>query len=70
MNANGTNPRQLLEEGHTWGAVWSLDGTRIAFSSAHDGDVEIFVVNADGSGQHQLTYNTYFTDSHPVWIPA
>ena len=32
------------------GLVWSPDGSRIAFSSSHDGDDEIYVVNADGTG--------------------
>jgi Tol biopolymer transport system component len=37
------------------GAAWSPDGTRIAFSSERDGDEEIHVVNADGSGERRLT---------------
>lgn len=48
----------------------SPDGSRIAFGSSHDGDHEIYVVNADGTGQTQLTDNTFFADSDPVWLPG
>jgi len=36
---------------------WSPDGTRILYSSTQTGNYEIFVMNADGSGQQQLTNN-------------
>ena len=34
---------------------WVGDGSRIVFDSNRDGDFEIFLMNADGSGQTQLT---------------
>ena len=34
------------------------DGSKIAFSSSRDGNYEIYVMNADGSGQTRLTINT------------
>jgi Tol biopolymer transport system component len=33
-----------------------------------DGDSEIFAMNADGSAQTQLTFNSAF-DAHPAWSP-
>jgi TolB protein len=42
--------------------------SRIAFASDRDGDFEIYVMNADGSGQTQLTHNTAF-DAYPAWSP-
>ena len=48
--------------------VWSPDGRRIAFTSWRDGNSEVYVVNADGSGQRRLTRNTV-RDSNPVWSP-
>ncbi len=41
-------------------------GTQIAFASNRDGDYEIFVMNADGTGVRQLTFNTA-TDDKPSW---
>jgi len=41
---------------------------KIAFHSNRDGDWEIFVMNADGSGQTQLTFNTA-NDAWPAWSP-
>jgi len=46
--------------------TWSPDGTRIAFSSNRDGDWEIYVVNADGTGLVKLTDNSAY-DSEPSW---
>ena len=47
---------------------WSADGLRIAFASNRDGDYEIFVMDADGSNQTQVTFNTT-DDRHPTWSP-
>src|SRR5439155_7770129 len=60
--------------------AWSPDGTKIAFTSNRDGDTEIFVMNADGSGQTQLTHNDLTLlgaviqfevghDEEPAWSP-
>jgi Tol biopolymer transport system component len=48
--------------------AWSPDGTKIAFDS-NQGGAEIWVMNADGSGQTQLTDNTA-VDWHPAWSPG
>ncbi|MCL4267053.1 MAG: PD40 domain-containing protein [Anaerolineae bacterium] len=47
---------------------WSPDGTRIVFESYRDGQAEIYVMNADGSGQTRLTSNGAF-DGMPSWSP-
>ena len=41
---------------------------RIAFASNRDGNFEIYVMNADGSGVTQLTNNSAFAGS-PAWSP-
>ncbi|UCF98048.1 MAG: PD40 domain-containing protein [Spirochaetaceae bacterium] len=48
--------------------VYSPDGMKLAFISTHDGDPEIFVMNADGSGLKKLTDNTA-VDAAPSWSP-
>ena len=48
--------------------AWSPDGRRIAFQSDRDGDSEIYVMNADGSGVTQLTHNGA-GDWGPAWSP-
>ena len=37
-----------------WYIAWSPDGSRIAFSSDRDGNDEVYVMNADGSGLRPL----------------
>ena len=47
---------------------WSPDGRRIAFMSERDGNHEIYVMNADGSGVTRLTHNDA-ADGQPIWSP-
>jgi len=64
MNANGTAPRQLTNPsvGSDGEPTWSPDGTRIAFTRTN-GDREIWAMNADGSGQINLTPKVNETDA-------
>ena len=47
--------------------VWSPDGRRIAFFSKRDGDKDLYVVSADGSGQRRLTRDASFATL--AWSP-
>jgi len=47
---------------------WSPDGKKIAFWSNRDGNREIYVMNADGSEQRNLTNNPA-DDVDPSWSP-
>lgn len=48
--------------------AWSPDGAQIAFASDRDGDFDIYVMNADGSGITQLTNHPTY-DGQPSWSP-
>ncbi len=61
MNSDGSsgeNPVKLTNNiADDDDPVWSPDGTMIAFTSDRDGNEEIYIMNADGSGQRNLTNN-------------
>lgn len=45
------------------------DGFRIVFSTGHDGDDEIYLINSDGSSLTPLTDNDGIDDRDPAWSP-
>ena len=47
--------------------AWSPDGQKIAFGSRRDGDLEIYVMNADGTGTPENLTNNPGNDSQPAW---
>ena len=58
MNADGTGRTRLTDGPDDAWPVWSPDGTRIAFTRYVDIDsAEIYVMDADGSNQVNLTNN-------------
>ncbi|MGH7858845.1 MAG: TolB family protein, partial [Candidatus Binatia bacterium] len=52
MQADGSNKRRLAVGGSP---TWSPDGRLIAYVGGPTGDAEIYVMNADGSGNVRLT---------------
>jgi len=81
MDAEGNNVRQLTSneaegtnEAGDGAPSWSPDGQRIVFTSTrdHEGDgfdsEELYVMNADGSGQTRLTDNDT-GEAKPTWSP-
>ena len=63
MSADGSDQRRLTRNPADDGvgylgwssSAWSPDGREIAFASQRDGNDEIYVMNADGSGVRRLT---------------
>src|SRR6266545_5901313 len=65
INADGTGLTRLTRSpGPDFDATWSPDGARIAFRSERNGDPEIWLMNADGSGQRGLADGL-----SPAWSP-
>ena len=65
MNADGSNRRNLGIVGIQ--PSWSPDRTKIAYK-CYSGGANICIVNADGSGQRQLTFNRG-NNHEPDWSP-
>lgn len=60
----GAETRLTQGEGHCDGPDYSADGSRIYYNCDRDGHAQIWVMNADGSGQRKL-----FADDHVNWFP-
>lgn len=54
--------------GTTISPAWSSDGNKLAFSSARDGDSEIYTTDASGGGSRRVTA-FHGPDVSPVWNP-
>ena len=73
MDPDGSHVRQLTGKppetiSYNAFATWSPDRQKIAFMSGRDGDVDIYVMVADGSDVQRLTRYRGF-DASPAWSP-
>ena len=67
MDANGANPTRLTTDaGSDDQPAWSPDGSKILFSRE---SANIFVMNADGSSQTDLTKGAGTLNVEPNWSP-
>jgi hypothetical protein len=68
-NPSGTPTPLTNSAGSNAAPAWSPDGTKIAFTSTRDdGNLEIYVMDADGGNQTRLT-NDIEWDYDPIWAP-
>ena len=70
VNSNGTSPAAIApgSPGNNYAPSWSPNQTKIAFVSDRDGNEEIYVMNANGTGQVRLT-DMVDSDTSPRWSP-
>jgi Tol biopolymer transport system component len=69
VDADGTGIRQLTTDGNNQYPTFSPDGKRIAFTSDRTGVEQVWVMNADGSNQTQLSHSGVTEDQVPDWSP-
>jgi putative hemolysin len=69
MNRDGYDLSRLTREGDSIAGPWSPDGTRIAYTSFGLTTSDIWVINADGTGQKNLTDTPDIDEGFPSWSP-
>jgi hypothetical protein len=67
--ANGSSDVELpMHAGSNTDPAWSLDGTKVVFSSDRDGNRDLYSTDASGANEVRLTTNA-LNDYQPVWSP-
>ena len=69
INANGTGFKQLTTDGNNDYPTFSPNGKQIAFISDRTGVEQVWVMNADGSNQTQVSHSGVTEDQVPDWSP-
>src|SRR5215470_8905129 len=64
----GGAARQLTTGGHESSPIFSPDGKWIAFTGQYDGNVDVFVMSADGGEPRRLTWHPG-ADTATGWTP-
>ena len=74
LDPDGTNPRRISQaelpvDAHYLQPQWSPDGKQLAyFAGTPNGRDDVYVVNADGSGEHAVAA-TAASEFWPTWSP-
>lgn len=72
MAADGSDVRQITNhDGYDGGPFFSPDGKRVIFRADRNQDdhLQLFVINADGTGERQLTPHGDVVRWAPWWLP-
>jgi TolB protein len=68
MNRDGSSRMNLTDRpGFDFQPVWSPDGTKIVFTRSDDSDSEIYVINADGGNQTNVSNRPDTGEDTPDW---
>ncbi len=67
INPDGNDLRQLTDLGANYTSAWSKDGAKIAFTSNRTETAELWIMDADGANQTQITLNTPGINFVPDW---
>src|SRR3954454_24966360 len=75
-NPDGSDPNELTTDPSALAEpAWSPDGRKVAFAACRGRapesaycNTDIYVMNADGSGQTRLTHDPAY-DANPAWSP-
>ena len=68
MSPTGVEIANLTNSASDFSHAWSPDGNRIAFASNRDGPVDLYVMNADGSGVVRVDTGVGMAWD-PTWSP-
>lgn len=71
VSIDGSIVQQLTSNSNLWDKhpSWSPDGSQLVFYSNREGDRrQLWIMNADGSGQRNLSNNAY-EEWDPIWVP-
>ena len=66
IDTNGNNRIRLTEVGLAYHQVWSPDGQQVAFIAQREGAVDLYLINADGTGLVNLTQDAD-RERYPTW---
>lgn len=69
MTVEGNNQVQLTDD-PVWASrpAWSPDGTAIAFVSGRHGNLELYMMDLDGSNVQRCTRSVLGQQRYPTWI--
>jgi Tol biopolymer transport system component len=69
MAPDGTQIHPFTDNDRTdFDPAWSADGRQLAYSSS-GADADIWVINADGTGEHDVSNDPTGPDIQPAWSP-
>jgi Tol biopolymer transport system component len=69
MGPDGSHQHPLTNNDRVdFDPAWSADGAQLAYTSS-GADADVWVINADGTGEHDVSNDPSGPDIHPAWAP-